>query len=804
MTMRLIKLDICNFRVLRNVHLEFPDALIGIIGQNGSGKSSIVEAIAWALYGNQVARSGKDEIKSSFAGGAENCEVSLEFEINRQPYRVVRRLSGRRERPEVELYRGGVSASVGSTETRAYVEQLLGLDWRGFLTSFLARQQELNALSDLMPSKRREHLAGMLGIERLDRAIQRIREDVRVSSEKGEYIEQQLAQKEPLEVDITRLREHIDLLERQQDMQSGACNRTKLRLDELTAAYREHEAGKSACSQLSARIEAQQTTADNLREQIGNSSAEVADLENAQRELNDLERELQEFESFKNQFEKLMEIKSRAAHRTAISEQIESAKVDKEGLEQRQKVNRELLDRSATELGKIPENIEQLHKSGRENLDAARAEWSHLQAGIEATERELAKLKDQILSIAEIGPDTVCDRCHRPFGDDLPAIKAHLDREHRELMGRLQTFKEQIPAKQANGEKLREEVAKLEQQCKRKFELETQLEATLKEEQDLTQRLDNTSKQLDKLAAQLKELGEFEFDRAEYERVATRVTELEKLNERRNQITGSLRRLEPARRELQRSEEKLSRLTMEMEKLKQEQREIGFDESEFKRVASDLSAVQQHFEKEKEAVASTVKELELARREHDLKGEQLDGLKKAAEELEALRTDRYHGERLSRLFADFRMYLIARIRPRLSELASELLSEMTAGKYGLVELDEDYNLRILDYSQFFGVDRFSGGEKDLANLCLRLAISLALSESAGLERSFVILDEVFGSQDDERRDLIFKGLVGLKNRFPQVFLITHVEEIRDRVEYLVEVRPSEAGWSEVRVSGSVV
>jgi exonuclease SbcC len=110
----------------------------------------------------------------------------------------------------------------------------------------------------------------------------------------------------------------------------------------------------------------------------------------------------------------------------------------------------------------------------------------------------------------------------------------------------------------------------------------------------------------------------------------------------------------------------------------------------------------------------------------------------------------------------------------------------------------------MDYGQYYAVDRFSGGEKDLANLCLRLAISLALTESAGLSRSFIILDEVFGSQDSERKDLIVKALANLKNRFPQILLITHVEELRDRVEELIEVIPTGAGWSEVRVNGSPV
>ena len=169
--MRLHSLEIENFRVVRRAKLALPDQVIGIIGPNGAGKSSVVEAVAWALYGNRAARSSKEEIRSSYASGDSNCLVSLEFELGQEQYRLERRLVGRSERPEVILFRRGSRESSGATETERHVAQLLGLDWQGFKTSFLARQQELNALAELAVGQRREYLAGMLGIDRLDRAL---------------------------------------------------------------------------------------------------------------------------------------------------------------------------------------------------------------------------------------------------------------------------------------------------------------------------------------------------------------------------------------------------------------------------------------------------------------------------------------------------------------------------------------------------------------------------------------------------------------------------------------------------------
>jgi len=114
-----------------------------------------------------------------------------------------------------------------------------------------------------------------------------------------------------------------------------------------------------------------------------------------------------------------------------------------------------------------------------------------------------------------------------------------------------------------------------------------------------------------------------------------------------------------------------------------------------------------------------------------------------------------------------------------------------------LELDEDYEIYIYDQGEKFSIDRFSGGETDLANLCLRIAISLLISESSGVDFSFIILDEIFGSQDALRKESILSALAKLKNRFRQIFLITHIDDIKDSVENLVYVTENEDGTSQL-------
>ena len=109
---------------------------------------------------------------------------------------------------------------------------------------------------------------------------------------------------------------------------------------------------------------------------------------------------------------------------------------------------------------------------------------------------------------------------------------------------------------------------------------------------------------------------------------------------------------------------------------------------------------------------------------------------------------RLHDE-LDRAYTDLRTDLNFQLRPEIRELASAFLAELTDARYSELELDDQYNVIVLED----GVPKpvISGGEEDLANLVLRLAISQMIAERAGQAFSLLILDEVFGSLDESRR-----------------------------------------------------
>jgi len=106
---------------------------------------------------------------------------------------------------------------------------------------------------------------------------------------------------------------------------------------------------------------------------------------------------------------------------------------------------------------------------------------------------------------------------------------------------------------------------------------------------------------------------------------------------------------------------------------------------------------------------------------------------------------------------------------------------------------------VYDNGSCYSIERFSGGEEDLANLCLRLAISEVITERAGGIFNFIILDEIFGSQDTIRRQNIMHALNSLSSKFRQIFLVTHVEDVKNYMENTVTVVETESGISAIKL-----
>ena len=151
----------------------------------------------------------------------------------------------------------------------------------------------------------------------------------------------------------------------------------------------------------------------------------------------------------------------------------------------------------------------------------------------------------------------------------------------------------------------------------------------------------------------------------------------------------------------------------------------------------------------------------------------------------ALRRDLLLHDELDTSLEDLRAELNAKLRPDLSDLGSTFVGQLTEGRYHEFELDENYRICVLED----GVPKpvISGGEEDVVNLALRLAISQMVAERAGQPLSLLVLDEIFGGLDDARRQGAIDLLRRLSDRFPQVVLITHIESVKEGADQVVRV-----------------
>jgi DNA repair exonuclease SbcCD ATPase subunit len=147
-----------------------------------------------------------------------------------------------------------------------------------------------------------------------------------------------------------------------------------------------------------------------------------------------------------------------------------------------------------------------------------------------------------------------------------------------------------------------------------------------------------------------------------------------------------------------------------------------------------------------------------------------------------------HLGRLSDLLADFRNNVVATVGPRLAAQAAELFAELTDHEYDLLEVDADtYEIRITDAGRTYGMDRFSGSETDLANLALRVAISEQVRFQSGGAVGLLVLDEVFGPLDEDRKERMLLALERLKGRFRQVLVVTHDASIKEQLPNAIQV-----------------
>ncbi len=801
--MQLHRLKLVNFRQHADTEIELGPGLTAVIGPNGAGKTTLLEAIAWALYGNDAARGKKDSIRWNRAPARSQVNVTLDFTLGAHQYRVSRRMHD----AELFLDQGTTPISSGTSEVTLRLGQILRMSREEFFSTYFTGQKELAVMAALRPADRGRFLSQVLGYEKLKNAQDAVR--LVRNQRRGELtgLELGLGDQAELERELKqageRKAETARLVERAEEAKAGAAKALGVEGPEWT---RVAEMRQRVASLDGDRRAAEQQVADARRdhERLDRDLAAALD---ARSKLDELAPAFAEVEPLRAELERLDQEGRAAGQRRDLSGELRE--VDAQAARGRERLAA-LGDPAATLTAR---EAELKAASGAVTNhaveeDKARTGWVQEKERAQAKRDELADqyrdIKEQRDKVVELGPKGLCPTCGREMGKDFETLVGKFNRQMEELVANGQYFKSRITQLEAEPKELQEAAkarAAATALAGKATEAVAEARAAVRERADV----EKTQKTLDTRVTQLKqkiaELPE-KYDAERHDVVRDRLKELEPLVKHRERLTVQSERAAALVSEFEAAEKRLTERETRAKQLAAAIADLGYSEEHY-------LAVRGRHEKAESALRQS--DLDLVTQRGDLRAAEVALLQaqKRVEEralrgvrITDLQTDvRLHDE-LDTAFGEIRTDLNAQMRPELSDIASSLLADITDGRYTELELDENYGIVLMEDGMARPVP--SGGEEDVANLVLRLAISQLVADRAGQPLSLLVLDEIFGSLDESRREQVVSLLRGLADRFPQVVLITHIEQVRDRVDRVLRVRLDEAKGSAVVTEDAVL
>jgi len=567
-------------------------------------------------------------------------------------------------------------------------------------------------------------------------------------------------------------------------------------------------------------------------------SETVAVLEKAEEELERAEDHLRE----------LREIEvAHAEHRRGEHEVREAREQCSEARRECERLSEEL------EILSAGEDLEARERELREEEEKLRELAAARRGAASANERE-AKNVDRAREAIESGAEDHCPTCHREFeSGEFDEIVATLNRQaaalrrlaakaleeaekHADTADAAEEKLQKVAARLYRWRELREALVRAEtattdrrevlrRAVERQRDLEARLdgsraptEADLEDAQarctylrslrdalpsmrNLAREHSRLCERAEELATELESLAGVSYDpvlhrerreeKTRLERVQGRTEELERRIDTRTEVE---RALEEARRKARKTSEEAKRLETEISAL-------GFDEEEYDAAGERVMVAEEKAFWLRDAREHTGGEW----RDADHRIERVTAELKRLEADRKLANERASGaarmDEMDKLFTEFFRGLTARVRPMLEVEASNLVRELTDGRYERMEFDENYRVKLLDrFDDSYAIERFSGGEADVASLSARIALSKIIAARGSEALGFLVLDEVFGSLDAERRNNVLLALERLKRSFGQIFIISHVADVQESalLDELWLVEEDEDGKSTVR------
>jgi DNA repair protein SbcC/Rad50 len=749
-----------NYRVFeQELDLTLPPGLAGVYGPNGAGKSTLLESVLWTLWGK--ARTAKEEVPSSGSRG--ECISEVTFEHDGHIYLVRRTISGAGYTVKAEAHCDGLGVAEGARDTGRYVHSVLGMDDGAFRASVFAEQKQLAAFSSQSPAERRKLVLALLGVTPLDLARDKVRADARQAAEQHGRLRAMLPDLEEAKVTAADA-----------EARAAAAEIVAAEEEKAAAVSRDHAASRQASFGALDRLrqdhdllvlegKAARSELDTADKHVAELTAELADLAGAEAKLQVLLPDAAGLPT--------------AEHRlTSLRTASEAAK-----------------ELAGQPVVPAPPTLDETALAEAEKAAlTARSELGSAEAKRQAAANELKSAKEARAKSSSLSGAEDCPLCGQHLGEAFASVQAHRQLELESAQARLATSEQAFAEATKAAEEALSTLKKVGDKASAARQAEAAYERARVAREAGSKRLATALHELagadEPLARALgttpdaKKLAKAVEDASQALSVARRAAE------EASRLHGRLERRPKAEAALADAQARSTTASSLLDTLRAKVRALGFDPAALAKARDELRDAQQ-----------AAAEMDVKARESRLSATRARAQAEAAAKgysdaqqqhgrLADLESSSVHLGRTSELLSGFRNSVVASVGPRLAVQAAELFGELTDNEYDRLEVDpESYGLQISDSGISYDLERFSGSEVDLANLALRVAISEHIRFQSGGAVGLLVLDEVFGPLDDERRARMLLALERLRGRFRQILVVTHSMEIKEQLPNAIEV-----------------
>ncbi len=818
-----------------------------ISGANGAGKSSLLDAVTWALFGKARGKSEEALINDA----AQACRVELEFDYENEHYRVQReKPRGKSTLLELQIRTADGAwktlTEAGMRATGDRIRDVLRLDYDTFINASFFLQGKADMFTQQKPSDRKEILSAILGLEIWEsykaEAAERRKNAAGEVKALRVWLDEVLAE---LDQEATRT-ERLRLLTLSLEKTSALRAEVEERWNSAQQKVQELRHEREKLTLLEKQIESARTRLAAAEKVIRERSVEKAahdDLIGRAGAIEKAQLAWQELRSEKERWDNLAEgFHTQQRQKDALDARIqaEGARIEQElrGLRARQaeiaasesalpdlQAQQQELNERLAEMEIRLDSLDQLEdeRTAAANRRAdLLAEYNQKKAGREETAERLTRLAS--------ATGSSCPLCGQPLSE------THQQEMHAELESELSQLEQQIEAVTLEGAKIKQNLADLEARIAELKALRETFSAAQKSLGALTARIEQLEADLDLwrkkdlprldqlqavlangsfLADEREELRKLDeailaggYDAQAYEaarqaELAARGSDIEfrALEKARAAVDGLARELHTLEENRAATEEEIGAQSLAFNEL---QKELSAREASL----PDLAALQAELEKLKSDENQLRQDTGGAQQEVAV----LDKQRKKKTEYESQIADlNLQITRLKLLETAFGKdgipaMLIEQALPEIESQANELLDRLSDGRMSLsFETEREYrdkkrddrkptlDILISDSSGRREYELFSGGEAFRINFAIRLALSRVLAGRAGARLRTLVIDEGFGSQDADGRQRLIEAINQVKGNFDKILVITHLEELKDAFSSRIEVTKNDNG-----------